>query len=894
MEEKIIWKRKSAVSNNNIKKKVKKEEAVQPEAPLRSVEFKFIGDPIPMDEAVKRWPERYVPEVIEKIKQENARMIARGAKDNELEEIMDVKCHYSKALVDGTYYDLNDNAHVLGDKPLPYVCKIIEFFETIDNEAYFRAQWYYRPTDTVCREAVLKKKNDKNKSKEEQEQDVEDQYQEEQDVEDPPQEEQDVADKKDKKNKAKNKPKIDHKVHLHEKRIFISKVKDNNPLDLLLEKVNIARIASNVDSKMKQETIANSDYFYDMAYQLPYKSFVSIPPEDAEEVSGESSGISTASDSENSVAEIKKSKASSNEFGQSSKSELSLLDLYSGCGAMSTGLTLGADVGGLKLVTRWAVDCNASACQTLELNHPKTMVRNECAEDFLSLLKEWRKLCNQYLPRGCSNDTVQGSEDPEDLEELSPGEFVVESLVGISFGKPEVNAANFHEKDEEKKVKATELFFKVHWKGYASTEDTWESYKGLSNCEDKICEFVKKGHHSKLLPLPGDVDVICGGPPCQGISGFNRFRNDEEPLDDNKNYQMLVYMDIVKFLNPPYILMENVVDLVKFADGYLARYAVKRLLSMDYQVRLGIMAAGSFGLPQFRQRVFVWGAHIDKKIPSYPYPTHEVVVRGGIPTEFEQCLVAYDEDNKPKLEDRLFLKDALTDLPEVHNGEERDEMPYGENPLTDFQRYIRMNREGTGLQGILFDHNPLVLNTDDYQRVCRVPKQKGANFSHMGGVFLNAKGKWEIDSSKPREMLASKKPLIPEYALTFTGGNSSKPFARLWWDETVPTVVTRAEPHNQAIMHPVQDRVLSVRENARLQGFPDYYKFCGTIKEKYVQIGNAVAVPVGKVLGYALALAWKGNRHDEPLFKLPENFALIVGPLPTAAVETENRAVQEE
>lgn len=85
-----------------------------------------------------------------------------------------------------------------------------------------------------------------------------------------------------------------------------------------------------------------------------------------------------------------------------------------------------------------------------------------------------------------------------------------------------------------------------------------------------------------------------------------------------------------------------------------------------------------------------------------------------------------------------------------------------------------------------------------------------------------------------------------------------RPFGRLWWDETVPTVVTRAEPHNQVrlsrkysnfyisasflnvsecaslqiILHPNQARVLTVRENARLQGFPDYYKMFGPIKEK--------------------------------------------------------------
>lgn len=90
-----------------------------------------------------------------------------------------------------------------------------------------------------------------------------------------------------------------------------------------------------------------------------------------------------------------------------------------------------------------------------------------------------------------------------------------------------------------------------------------------------------------------------------------------------------------------------------------------------------------------------------------------------------------------------------------------------------------------------------------------------------------------------------------------------RPFRRLWWDETVPTVVTRAEPHNQvntelftllhhilppvwlnlclsqylhislqAVLHPEQDRVLTIRENARLQGFPDYYRLSGPVKER--------------------------------------------------------------
>lgn len=67
-------------------------------------------------------------------------------------------------------------------------------------------------------------------------------------------------------------------------------------------------------------------------------------------------------------------------------------------------------------------------------------------------------------------------------------------------------------------------------------------------------------------------------------------------------------MDIIEFLKPKFVLMENVIDILRFANGCLARYAISRLVSMHYQARVGIMAAGCYGLPQFRLRVFLWGA----------------------------------------------------------------------------------------------------------------------------------------------------------------------------------------------------------------------------------------------------------------------------------------------
>ncbi|KAM3394640.1 DNA (cytosine-5)-methyltransferase 1 isoform X3 [Capsicum galapagoense] len=100
------------------------------------------------------------------------------------------------------------------------------------------------------------------------------------------------------------------------------------------------------------------------------------------------------------------------------------------------------------------------------------------------------------------------------------------------------------------------------------------------------------------------------------------------------------------------------------------------------------------------------------------------------------------------------------------------------------------------------------------------------------GVRVRPENKVEWDPDAERVRLPSGKPLVPDYAMSFVGGNSSKPFGRLWCDETVLTVVTRYEPHNQTIIHPVQDRVLTIRKNARLQGFPDYYELTAPIKER--------------------------------------------------------------
>ncbi|KAJ0798730.1 putative DNA (cytosine-5-)-methyltransferase [Helianthus annuus] len=364
-----------------------------------------------------------------------------------------------------------------------------------------------------------------------------------------------------------------------------------------------------------------------------------------------------------------------------------------------------------------------------------------------------------------------------------------------------------------------------------------------------------------IFMLQGDVGLICGGPPCQGISGHNRHRNLESPLEDERNYQIVVFMEIINFLKPKYILMENVVDILRLANGCLARYAISCLVRDYYQVRLGIMAAGCYGLPQFRLR----------NLPPFPLPTHDVVFKHGAANGFERNIVAYDEGKRPKLEKCVLLKDAISDLPPVSNTEIPDKMKYTSPPETEFQKFIRATKSdmlgsasgsSCGEKPLLHDHRPLPLNEDDYLRVCRVPKRKGANFRDLPGVVFDNDN--TVSRASEPELMPSGKHWVPDYALNFRHKKNTR-------HEILSTFCFLLS--YLAMLHPEQDRVLTIRENARLQGFPDYYALSGNVKQRYRQVGNAVAVPVGRALGYALGMALHKLTGDEPLITLPPKFA---------------------
>nr|ALF12303.1 chromomethylase 2 [Nicotiana benthamiana] len=744
----------------------------------------------------------------------------QGRKLNAGEEdeiILNVECHYAQAKVAGFTFDIGDCAYVKGEGRKNHIGRILEFFKTAEGEDYFRVQWFFRAEDTVLKGAAA----------------------------------------------------------FHDtKRIFYSTLENDNPLDCIVSKVNVVERPASNDLNTKD--VPPAHFYYDMEYCVDYSTFRTLD-------NVKSLVIPSLVDA--SYKPITTYPLEVLPSCEPMTAKLSLLDLYAGCGGMSMGLCLGTKLSGLELVTKWAVDFNRSACDSLKLNYPQSHVRNEAVEDFLELLKRWEKLIRTY---GCSNFKTSSNCELDDADEgenndnfqagskASSGEYEVLRLVDVCYGDP------------NNKGKSG-LHFKVRWKGYGSSEDTWEPIENLENCQDSIKEFVRRGQQLKILPLPGDVDMICGGPPCQGISGYNRHRNVDDPLSDEKNRQIIIFMDVVEFLRPKYVLMENVADILRFDKASLGRYASSRLVHMRYQARLGTMAAGCYGLPQFRLRVFFWGALPSEKLPPFPLPSHDVIVKYWPSPEFERNTVAYDEGQpRGDLEEALVLRDAISDLPAVTGHETREEMPYEMPAESEFQKYIRLPKHeivgcsstrDTETKGpVLSDHRPCQLTEDDYLRVCLVPHKKGANFRDLPGVIVGKDNVARRDTEDPK-VLPNGKPMVPDCAFNFEHGKSKRPYARLWWDETVATLVTFPNHRAQAVLHPEQDRVLTIRECARLQGFPDFYRFSGTPKERYCQVGNAVAVPVGRALGYALGLAFQRLTGDEPLIKLPPNFSFLKPPI---------------
>ena len=281
------------------------------------------------------------------------------------------------------------------------------------------------------------------------------------------------------------------------------------------------------------------------------------------------------------------------------------------------------------------------------------------------------------------------------------------------------------------------------------------------------------------------IDVIVGGPPCQGFS-LSGPRN----FDDPRNKLYLAMIETVRRFTPDAFVIENVPGMARLYGGEVRDEIIRRFEEMGYKVNSEILCAADYGVPQIRNRLVFVGIKGKEKF-NFP---------------------------KPYLakEDYVTCEQAISDLPsrEYELGEERD--VYLDEPESKYQKKMRGNTS------VLYNH----VATNHTQMVKDVIAQvpEGGNYKDL-----------------PEGVGTSRR-----FNEAWTRYHSKKPSR---------TIDTGHRNH----FHYKYNRVPTVRENARLQSFPDDFVFYGTKTQQNRQVGNAVP----PLLGYAVACQLKKYLNKE-------------------------------
>ncbi|HEX5330633.1 DNA cytosine methyltransferase [Sulfuricurvum sp.] len=289
-----------------------------------------------------------------------------------------------------------------------------------------------------------------------------------------------------------------------------------------------------------------------------------------------------------------------------------------------------------------------------------------------------------------------------------------------------------------------------------------------------------------------DVDLVIGGPPCQSYSTVGKRQYDQRATMYEE------YIRLLGILRPKMFIFENVTGLLsmKNENGEPVINDIKKLFGniqsanteLGYVIKQTILNAKDFGVPQSRERVFLVGTRKDlKETWSFPKATH-----GG---------------NTGK--NFINICEAISDLPHLNQGETKH--LYENNPNSTYEILMRNGSQ------ILMNHTCSVYGEKMTAVIQAVPQGEGRH-------YINS--------------LVEKGILKKEYYLT-SGYNNT--YGRLWWDKPSTTITNSfGTPSALRCIHPLQDRALTTREGARLQSFPDWFKFVGPKHERNSQIGNAV------------------------------------------------------
>ena len=316
----------------------------------------------------------------------------------------------------------------------------------------------------------------------------------------------------------------------------------------------------------------------------------------------------------------------------------------------------------------------------------------------------------------------------------------------------------------------------------------------------------------------GEIDCLIGGPPCQAFS----FNNHARSVSDSRALLYKEYLRLVHGIYPKTLVMENVPGILSIDGGKVISHITDFLTLLGYSVFHDVVRAEQYGVPQTRKRVLFVASRIGDPLDMIPIPTHQKRESKG------KTLRSVQPERGSELSDCITIKDAIGDLPPLENGGNKNGCRYTSRAVTAFQKEARK-----GVQ-LLTAHQCSRLGQINLQRMSYIPS--GGNWRDI-----------------PRHLLPSgmKRANLSDHTTRY---------GRLVWNNLATTLLTKCDPHWGAYIHPAQDRVLSVREAARLQGFPDRFTFADVgITQQYRQIGNAVPVQLGMAIARAVEQHLQAN-----------------------------------
>jgi DNA (cytosine-5)-methyltransferase 1 len=313
----------------------------------------------------------------------------------------------------------------------------------------------------------------------------------------------------------------------------------------------------------------------------------------------------------------------------------------------------------------------------------------------------------------------------------------------------------------------------------------------------------------------GELDVLVGGPPCQGfsINAPDRF------VEDPRNAMFKHYVRFIEEFAPRRLFFENVPGMLSLNGGKVFHRIISELQQRGYRTSARVLLSAHYGVPQIRWRLILLGTRDRSELP-HPEPTHAYDARANFTGGATMAVRLLPLDHF-RLKPAITLKEAIGDLPALGTDDGEEVSRHMRKPKSAFAAQMRSDTD------LLFNHTSNKLSAINLERLRHIPP---------GGAWTDI----------PFD-------LLPAGMQRARRSDHTKRYGRLRWDSLAGTMMTKCDPHWGAVFHPDQPRTFSVREAARIQSFPDHYRFLGPRASQYEQVGNAVPVLMARAIAETIA-----------------------------------------